>query len=286
MSHLAPTLKSFFTTYLSGQRGASAHTVAAYRDTWRLLLAYLGDHRHRRPAAADFTDLDAETVSGFLTYLETVRGNSPATRNARLAASHAFFGYSAYQHPEHADLIRRVLAIRAKNAPKTQISYRTDAEVDALLAAPPEARWVGKSDRLIILTLITTGLTDLRTHTPYMGRSPAGPPGARCLPRQRPQRADHAAGRRHGPGPGPAGLVRGKPVTGSRVRCLHRPRQQPADDNRRDRTTALRPYESCGHHLPNAGNKTVTPHVLRHTNAMRRLAAGIDTTTISLWLGH
>lgn len=158
MSPLAPTLQIFFTSYLIGQRGASDHTIAAYLDTWRLLVTYISRQNHRRPSDIDFTDLNSGTVTGFLTYLETERRNSAATRNARLAAIHALFHYAAYLHPEHGDLIRRVLAIAPKNTSKTQINYLSDAEVTALLAAPPPNRWAGRRDRLIILTLIATGL--------------------------------------------------------------------------------------------------------------------------------
>lgn len=284
MSQLAPTLQSFFTAYLSGQRGASAHTVAAYRDTWRLLLAYLGDHRHRRPAAADFTDLDAEMVTGFLTYLETGRGNSAATRNARLAAIHAFFGYAAYLHPEHADLIGRVLAIRAKNAPKAQISYLTDAEVDALLAAPPEARWVGRRDRLIILTLVTTGLriselthlswADLQLTRPAHIASHGKGRKERITPLDAATAMALQAWYEENLSPAPASAVFtaqgcGRPMTTDAVA-----------QRLRVHTTAA--TTTC----PTLAAKTVTPHVLRHTTAMRMLAAGIDTASISLWLGH
>lgn len=112
MSALAPTLQSFLTTYLVGQRGASPHTVAAYRDTWRMLLLYVHTQHGIRPADVELTDLGAETITGFLQHLQTVRGNSTRTRNARLAAIHAFFSYASYRHPEQLDLIARVLAIQ------------------------------------------------------------------------------------------------------------------------------------------------------------------------------
>jgi site-specific recombinase XerD len=284
MSLLAPTLQSFFTTYLTGQRGASAHTVAAYRDTWRLLLTYLSSSRHLHPSGIGFTDLDAEAVTSFLTYLETGRGNSTATRNARLAAIHAFFGYAAYLHPEHADLIGRVLAIRAKNAPKTQISYLTDAEVDALLASPPEARWVGRRDRLIILTLVTTGLriSEL-THLTWADLRLSRPAHVACQGKGRKERItplDTATARAlqvwyaENPSPAPASPVftaqgRGRPMTTDAVA-------------QRLRVHATAAVTIC----PTLAAKSVTPHILRHTTAMRMLAAGIDTATICLWLGH
>jgi integrase/recombinase XerD len=97
---LAPTLQAFFTTRITSQFGASPHTVAAYRDTWRLLLTYLADATGTPPENLDLAALTPDQVSGFLTHLEVVRGNAVSTRNARLAAIHAFFGYAAYRHPE------------------------------------------------------------------------------------------------------------------------------------------------------------------------------------------
>ena len=114
MTGLAPLLQAFFTTRLTGQYGASVHTIAAYRDTWRLLLRYAATTTGTAPAALDLTQVNSDLISGFLTYLETDRGNTISTRNARLAAVHSLFTYAAYQHPEHADLIGGVLSIHAK----------------------------------------------------------------------------------------------------------------------------------------------------------------------------
>jgi integrase/recombinase XerD len=114
MTVLAPVLESFFTERLMTQRRASPHTIAAYRDTCKLLLGYAWQHTGKHPAQLDFTDLDAPLVSGFLQHLETSRGNSVTTRNIRLAAIRSLFGYAALRVPEHAALIARVLAIPAK----------------------------------------------------------------------------------------------------------------------------------------------------------------------------
>ena len=143
MSGLAPILQAFFTTRLTGQYGASAHTIAAYRDTWRLLLRYAATTTGTAPTALDLSELNAEMITGFLMHLETDRGNTVSTRNARLAAVHSLFAYAAYQHPEHADMIGRVLAIPAKRAPRTEITYLTPAEVTALLDAPDRTTTAG-----------------------------------------------------------------------------------------------------------------------------------------------
>jgi integrase/recombinase XerD len=111
MTALAPTMQAFFTERLIGQRQASPHTIAAYRDTFRLLLAFAHQRTGVEPHALDIEDLDVETVTAFLDHLEQERGNSPRTRNARLAAIRSLYHYAALRHPEHAATIARVLAI-------------------------------------------------------------------------------------------------------------------------------------------------------------------------------
>jgi integrase/recombinase XerD len=155
---LAPTLQAFFTTRLTSQFGASPHTVAAYRDTWRLLLRYLADTTGTPPQALDLSAFTAELLSAFLTHLEVVRGNAVTTRNARLAAVHAFFGYAAYRHPEHATTISQVMAIPAKRHHRTDLTYLTPPEVTALLAAPDQTTRAGRRDHALIQLAVTAGL--------------------------------------------------------------------------------------------------------------------------------
>ena len=116
MTDLAPALQAFFTDRLARQRNASGQTVAAYRDTWRLLLAFAAERTGRQPSKLGIADLDAPLIGSFLDHLERGRGNGARTRNARLAAIHSFFGYAALRHPEHGALIQRVLAIPASAA--------------------------------------------------------------------------------------------------------------------------------------------------------------------------
>jgi integrase/recombinase XerD len=120
---LAPTLQAFFTDRLARQRNASPHTIAAYRDTRRLLLTYASQHTGTQPTQLQLTDLDAPLTGAFLSHLEHDRGNSARTRNARLAAIHSLFRYPALRHPEHAHTIARVLAI----PPKRRAARRTAA---------------------------------------------------------------------------------------------------------------------------------------------------------------
>jgi integrase len=135
MSLLAPTLQAFFTDRLLTQRQASPRTVAAYRDTLRLLLDFAQQRIGTPPCRLDLADLDAELVAAFLTHLERDRSNGVRTRNARLAAVHSLFRYAALRHPEHAELIARVLAIPA-NATTAHWS-----------ASSPRPRWTRFSPR-------------------------------------------------------------------------------------------------------------------------------------------
>jgi len=158
MTALAPTLQAFFTDRLIRQRRASDHTIAAYRDTLRLLLTYAADHTDVPPSRLDIDDLDAPMIGAFLDHLEHDRGNTVRTRNARLAAIHSLFRFAALNHPEHAASISRVLAIPPKRGDQALVTYLTDPEVDALLAAPDPRTWTGRRDHALLLLDIQTGL--------------------------------------------------------------------------------------------------------------------------------
>ncbi len=123
MSNLAPLLQGFFTDKLMLQLQASQHTIAAYRDTFTLLLGFAEQRTGRRPTRLSIADLDAPTIGAFLQHLETVRGNSAATRNVRLAAIRSFFRYAALRAPEHAAVIQRVLAIPPKRFDRAIVNY-------------------------------------------------------------------------------------------------------------------------------------------------------------------
>lgn len=158
MTALAPTLQAFFTDRLMSQRHASPNTIAAYRDTFRLLLQYAADQTSVKPSQLDFSDLDAPLIGAFLTHLERDRGNSPRTRNNRLAAIHSLFSYAALLHPEHAAAIGRVLAIPAKRFERNLVTFLTEAEAEAVLAACDRTSWAGRRDHTLLLLAIQTGL--------------------------------------------------------------------------------------------------------------------------------
>jgi site-specific recombinase XerD len=279
---LAPTLEAFFTQRLAGQLQASPHTIAAYRDTFRLLLHHARARTGKKPSQLDLADLDAPAISAFLDHLEHDRGNAIRTRNARLAAIHSLFAYAALSHPEHAALISRVLAIPPKRFDRALVTYLTSAEVSVLLAAPDQATRHGRRDRALLQLAVQTGLrvseltalrrADVHLHAgPYVRCTGKGRK-ERITPLTTPTAAVLRAWLREQPGdpasplfPGP----RGRPLTRSAIEHMV---------TRHASTAAAR--------SPSLAAKQVSPHTLRHTAAMQLLHAGVDTTVIALWLGH
>lgn len=146
MNTLAPTLQTFFTDRLVRQRQASDHTIAAYRDAIKLLLVFAAERTGKPPSRLDVADLDAPLIGAFLDHLQHQRGNSVRTRNARLAAIHSLFRHAALQRPEDAAVIARVLAIPPKRFDRTLVTYLTEDEVSALLAACDQSTWTGRRD--------------------------------------------------------------------------------------------------------------------------------------------
>jgi len=279
---LAPLLESFFVDRLLDQRQASAHTIAAYRDAFRLLLRFAHTSTGKQPHKLDLVDLDATLVGAFLSMLETERGASARTRNARLAAIRSFFSYAASQRPENAALIQRVLAIPMKRTSTTLVTFLTEDEADALLAAPNLDTWTGRRDRALLLVAIRTGLrvselTALRcgdvrfgtgTHLTCQGKGRK----QRITPLDKSTRTvlelwlRERAGAADGPVfPGPSG----RPLTRDAVRRI-----------------VDRHVHNGIHICPSLDRGGISPHTLRHTCAMRLLHAGVDIAVIALWLGH
>jgi len=146
------------TARLVRQQRASPHTIASYRDAFRLLLRFAQERLGKAPATLAPDDLDAALVGAFLDHVEQHRRNTPRTRNVRLAAIHAFCHYVAISEPAHLDRCRRILAIPVKRHERRPIAYLTRAETDALLAAPDVATWIGRRDRALVLLAVQTGL--------------------------------------------------------------------------------------------------------------------------------
>jgi len=151
-------LQSFFTTRLMAQRKVSSHTIASYRDTFRLLLQFAQKRLRKPPSQLDLDNLDASLIGAFLDHLEAGRGNGARSRNLRLTAVRSFFRYAALEAPMHAGTIQRVLAIPNQRQPRALVGFLTRPEIDALLAAPNQATWLGRRDHAFLLTAVQTGL--------------------------------------------------------------------------------------------------------------------------------
>jgi integrase/recombinase XerD len=158
MSQLAPVLQGFFTDKLLRQRQASPNTIAAYRDTCRLLLQFAAGQARKQPCQLDIADLDAPLITAFLQYLETGRANAVTSRNARLAAIRSLFRYAALRAPEHAAQISRVLGIPPKRSDRAIVCFLTGQEIDTLLAAPGQHSWLARRDHALLLLAVQTGL--------------------------------------------------------------------------------------------------------------------------------
>jgi integrase/recombinase XerD len=279
---LAPTLEAFFTDRLARQRRASGCTIAAYRDTWRMLLAFAARRAGKPPSRLDFADLEATAVSSFLDYLEKDRGNSIRTRNARLAAIHSAFSYAALRHPEHAALIARVLAIPAKRTDKALVTWLTEDETTALLAAPDRATRTGRRDHTMLHLAVVTGLrvselTALTRSDIHLGRGPH----VTCHGKGRKQRAT--------PLTAPAvtvlrGWLAGLPAGPGQLLFPGRAGNRLSRDAVERRLSIY--ASAASGHCPSLAGKKITPHILRHTAAMRLLHAGAEVSVIALWLGH
>src|ERR1700691_5991555 len=154
-----PTLlEAFFIDRLVRQRQVSPHTLASYRDTFRLLLQYAQRQLVNAPSALTLPELDTPFLGAFLDHLEQERDNSARSRNVRLAAIHSFFRYVALHAPEHSAVAQRVLAMPSKRYTRSPIAYLTQVEVDALLAAPDLTTWSGRRDRALLTLAVQTGL--------------------------------------------------------------------------------------------------------------------------------
>lgn len=282
MTLLAPALQRYFTDYAHAQRDLSPNTIAAYRDTWRLLIKHVTATRNVPADKLELDMLDAQVVAGFLDHLQAQRGNSARTRNARLTGIRAVLTFALPDHPEHAETITRVLAIPTRRSPAPVLQFLTFEETDALLAAPDTGTWTGRRDHALLTLAVQAGLriselVSLTTGDIYLGAGPH----VTCLGKGRRRRAtpltpttvavltgyltERLTRRGSALFPGPAGQ--------------HLSRD--ALEHRLAKYLALA-AGTC----PSLAAKHVTMHSLRHSAAMNLLAAGVDVAVIALWLGH
>ena len=275
-------LERFFTQRLTAQRQASPHTIASYRDTFRLLLQFAGQRLHKSPSALALADLDPALIGAFLDGLETRRGNSARSRNLRLTAIRSFFRYAAFEDPAQSGLIQRVLAMPSKRYEKKLVGFPTRPEINAVLAAPDRHTWMGRRDHVFLLVAVQTGLrlsemTSLRRADVALGTGAH----VRCVGKGRKERCTPLTKQAvqalktwlQEPGRGSGDMVfpnvRGSQLSADGVQYLVR-----------------KHVAAAQRHCPSLAQKQVSPHVLRHSAAMELLQAGVDRSVIALWLGH
>ena len=275
-------LQAFFTDRLIHQRQASPHTIASYRDTFRLLLKFASERLRKKPSSLAIDDLDAPLIGIFLNHLEKDRGISSRSRNVRLAAIHCFFHYVALHEPSYCAVAQRVLAMPSKRFDRRPIEFLTRLEIDALLSAPNKGSWSGRRDWTLLMVAVQTGF-----------------------------RVSELIGLQ------PEDVVF---ESGAHIRCRGKGRKERCTPLRKDAVAALRAWlrerkgRSSDFLFPNARGgklsrdgveyllakhfdvarrgcpslrkKRVTTHVLRHSVAMDLLQHGVDRGVIALWLGH
>lgn len=275
-------LQDFFQRRLIAERGVSTNTVASYRDTFQLLLAYTTQRVGRAPSALTLADLDAPLILDFLDHLETDRANTPRTRNLRLTAIRSFMRHASLRDPTCLPIAQRVLAIGPKRFDRPVLDFLTHTEIDALLAAPDTDTWSGHRDAVLFTVVYNTGArvseaTKLTNGDVLTDRSSAV--------------QLHGKGRKH----------RVVPLWTSTARKLRawRTNIDPAPNapvfpnrfghplsrsgvNNRLQVALAAAAQRC----PSLASRPISPHTLRHTTAMHLLQSGVDITVIALWLGH
>lgn len=276
-------LQRFFVDYLRQQRAVSPHTVAAYRDTFRLLLTFAEKTLRKTPTTLTLGDLQPEFILAFLDHLEHDRGNSARSRNARLAAIRSFLKYAAHQDLAALATIQRCLAIPIKRHDRSVLGYLTRPEMDAIIAAPDRRSWAGRRDQVLFALLYNTGgrvseITNLKIGDVVLDVAPV----AHLQGKGRKRRSVPLWKRT-------ATLIR------SWIEQLdHRSETDflfPSKSGRRLSRSGVAQrlalaIEAAAQQYSQLGTRSISPHTIRHTTAMHLLQAGLDITVIALWLGH
>ncbi len=277
-------LQRFFLERLINQRNVSPCTVSSYRDTFRLLLKYLKEEKKCSPSKITVELINAENILGFLNYLRLVRGNAVSTVNSRLAAIHSFMVYVAYQNPEYLSIIQRVMAIPFKKDESKVLEYLTIAEVEAIVNGCDLKTLPGRRDRVMVALLYNTGvrvteMLSVRIKDIHLNRNATST--IKVLGKGRKQRV----------------IPLWKSTASYLVEFIKETNkknddylfttnsgQQLSRSGVKYRLDCL--VKATSIVCPSLYKKQVTPHTFRHTTAMHLLQAGVDISTIAIWLGH
>jgi len=279
---LADLIESFFLERLMSQRHASHNTIASYRDTFRLLFQFVWKRSGKTPSNLCFEDLSPQCIVDFLGDLEKNRSCAARSRNQRLTAIRSFFQYASFKIPEKSGMIQQVLSIPKKRHDRSLIDFLNQNEIEALLAIPDQNSWIGRRDHLLLSTAIHTGLrlseiTGIRwsnvalghgAHIKVVGKGRK----ERAIPLSKQLAAQLASWRKS------EKAAIGDPVFPTQ----HGPKMSADAFQRMLSKYVSKARERC----PSLRQKRVSPHVLRHSTAMRLLQSGVGQPLIALWLGH
>ncbi len=278
----ARLLQLFFLQRLIQQRHVSHRTVTSYRDTFRLLLRFAERRLDKPVSELCLSDMDANLVLGFLDDLEKQRHNCVRSRNARLAAIRSFFQYAALQEPTALPQIQRVLAIPMKRFERPVVGFLSREEMEAILNAPDISTWSGQRDHVLLATLYNTGARVSEIIAVTRGDVEC----EHCV-------AVHL----HGQGRKERVVPLSKPTAAlvrSWVQQIGAEAQQALFPNRLGQPMSRSGVEKrlqvavklATPFCPSLLDKTVSPHVVRHSTAMHLLQSGVDLAVIALYLGH
>ncbi|MEI7836701.1 MAG: site-specific integrase [Planctomycetota bacterium] len=275
-------LQNFFLERLINQRNVSPCTVAAYRDTFRILLQYLQEHHHKSAANVTLSDLDAPRILAFLDHLEAVRKNAIPSRNARLAALRSFLKYAAGHDPASLPVIQRVLAIPVKRYDRRVLGFLSREEVQAIMESPDPGTWSGQRDRMLFHLLYNTGarvseIVSLCIADVLLGHG--------------------ATVRIQGKGRKERSVPLWKDTVAELkqwMRCIDRAPASPLLPNASGKPLSRSGVEhrlkkavrAAATRQPTLAKRAISPHTFRHTTAMHMLQSGTDLSVIALWLGH
>lgn len=274
-------LQHFFLRRLMNQRNASPHTISSYRDTFRLLLNHVSRRLHKPPSSLTIEDLDARAILDFLDHIETIRGNTPSSRNVRLAAIRSFYRFCAYLAPGSLGAIQKILAIPMKKTECREVGFLSVEEMQAIINAPNLATWSGLRDHTMFATLYNTGARVSEITGMKIMDLSLSAPSIRI----------HGKGRKD----------RTMPLWQNTIKLLkkwlshvNRDPENPLFPNARGKPMTRHGVEyrlgiakeTAETRCPSLKEKHVSPHSVRHTTAVHLLQSGIDISVIALWLGH
>jgi site-specific recombinase XerD len=276
-------LQRFFVEYLGSQRAVSPRTIAAYRDTFRLLLSFAEAKIGKAPAKLALADLDARLILSFLDHLEKERDNGARSRNARLAALRSFLKYAAHHDLTALPVIEQALAIPMKKFDRPILGFLSRDEMQAILEAPDARTWAGQRDRALFSLMYNTGARVSEVIGLRVGDVVIDGPAVAHL---------HGKGRKERSVP----LWR---TTAKLLRDWRRRLDEAGADRflfpnrgggRMARSNVTQrlglAVSTAAERHPQLARRSISPHTIRHTTAMHLLQSGVDITVIALWLGH